>query len=175
VVLTAVVRASAVEFTYQLMLLEGDTQPGGYVFTDFQSAPCINSSDQILFGASIGSTEGLWLVAGNQLTTVAMEDADVAGIPAAKFDSFSSALSGLILANDGRVLFSGRLKGSGITASNDLTLWCGIPGSLELVMREGSPAPGAAGQHFVEPSSVSSADLYALRLQEGGSSVSQAD
>src|SRR5688572_5039094 len=41
----------------------------------------------------------------------------------------------------GQVAFTAVLQGTGIDKSNDEGVWAGAPGSLQLVAREGSPAP----------------------------------
>ncbi|HKQ48078.1 MAG TPA: choice-of-anchor tandem repeat NxxGxxAF-containing protein [Phycisphaerae bacterium] len=47
-----------------------------------------------------------------------------------------------VISNSGRVAFAGWLTG---VTSNDQGLWSGLPGSIQLVAREGSAAPGTTG------------------------------
>jgi hypothetical protein len=48
----------------------------------------------------------------------------------------------------GQIVFQGALTGGTATAANDTGYWSGAPGSLSLVAREGSPAPGTVGAVF---------------------------
>lgn len=47
--------------------------------------------------------------------------------------------------NEGEIAFAAKLAGPGITVDNDMSYWIGQPGSAELVLREGDPAPGLGG------------------------------
>jgi hypothetical protein len=52
---------------------------------------------------------------------------------------------------DGQLAFSGFVKGAGIVLDNDEGIWVAGPAGLQLVAREGAPAPGAgAGAVFLE-------------------------
>lgn len=44
--------------------------------------------------------------------------------------------------NDGRVLFGGALKGTGVDFTNNAAVWSGFPGNVGLVVREAQVAPG---------------------------------
>ena len=51
----------------------------------------------------------------------------------------------------GDVGFISRLAGPNVSGANDVGMWLGSPGKIELLMREGSSAPGFHGQTFTEP------------------------
>lgn len=58
---------------------------------------------------------------------------------------FNDVSSGFDLINSfsgGRVTFRGELIGPGVTRNSDAGIWSGAPGEVELVIREGDPAPG---------------------------------
>ena len=62
-----------------------------------------------------------------------------------------TALDDLQFNNAGHVAFNGSVTGSYVTNANNNGLWCGAPGALKLVAREGDAAAGmAAGVTFAE-------------------------
>jgi hypothetical protein len=75
---------------------------------------------------------------------LALGGAPAPGIPGAVFQALSPPRS----AYDGRLLFEATVTGGGVTAENDEGVWIGGPGSLDLLLREGDPAPGVPGGVF---------------------------
>ena len=67
------------------------------------------------------------------------------------------------IGSTGRVVFPGWLTG---VTSNDEGLWSGLPGAIQLVAREGSPAPGTTGvfgqNSWTSPTCVNSAGMVAF-------------
>lgn len=62
-----------------------------------------------------------------------------------QFDSFTSPA----FSRDGRMLFGARLRGGGVTAANDTTVWWSdLPIRFIIAAREGSLAPGGNGATF---------------------------
>ena len=60
-----------------------------------------------------------------------------------------SGFDDLSLANDGRVAFTANVSGPGISSTNQLGLWAGLPGGLELLLRTGDLVPGLTnGERF---------------------------
>ena len=55
---------------------------------------------------------------------------------------FGGSLNSAVINADGIVAFLARVAGGGTTTSNNLTIWVGEPGNLELLVRKGDPAPG---------------------------------
>lgn len=45
------------------------------------------------------------------------------------------------LADDGRIAFTGRLTGPGVTSTNDQGLWAGLPGGVKVLVRTGELVP----------------------------------
>jgi hypothetical protein len=63
------------------------------------------------------------------------------------FDDFSLPL----FSRDSRMMFGALLRGTGVGASNDSSVWwTDIPFGFVLVAREGMPAPGAGGATFAD-------------------------
>ncbi len=127
---------------------EGSPAPGpppGSVFGSFHTSPGLNASGEIVFQSFPGG-----LVAGNpgSLALVARNGTQAPGTPVGT--TFSNP-SDRVLNAAGAVAFRSRLTGTGITAANNSGVWAGVPGSVALVAREGSPAPGTpAGVNFSE-------------------------
>jgi hypothetical protein len=59
------------------------------------------------------------------------------------------------LADDGRIAFTAQFSGPGVTATNRLGLWAGLPGALNLAVRTGELVPGDANRtrlaHLAKP------------------------
>jgi hypothetical protein len=68
----------------------------------------------------------------------------------------------------GEVGFLAQLAGPGVNAANDEAYVRGLPGLVNLVAREGDPAPGAGGDVFVSGPFPSSPAFRPLRLGPGG-------
>lgn len=62
----------------------------------------------------------------------------VPGIPGVTFDLFALPL----IDAQGNVLFRASMSGPGIDDSNDVAIWVGQPGALQMVARDGDRAPG---------------------------------
>src|SRR6185503_15282625 len=71
------------------------------------------------------------------------------------------------LNNAGQVGVFGSLEGSGVNASNRLGSWDGALGSVQLVMRTGSPAPQYPGATFESTGRPVATDSGALLIPAG--------
>jgi hypothetical protein len=93
----------------------------------------------IALGLHISGTSN----AASSLRTVALSGDPVPGVSGAAFSSFS--FSGFRFINGGRAAFAAKLAvgPGGVTSSSDSGLWSEKGGTLNLVLREGSQAPGA--------------------------------
>ena len=81
-----------------------------------------------------------------------------------------------ILINDSDILSMKRfLKGSGINTSNDSAHWIGLPENLQLLIREGDPAPGLPGQFIGDAASsrvkINSMGVAAITQRFSGSAL----
>lgn len=162
--------SAASDFTYQIVAQSGSNAPGtGASFYSFDSGPAINNQGQVIFSANVSNavTQGIWAGSPGHLSLVAVEHGNAPGIPGVQFDSFGNALANLTLADDGRILLMAKLKNGGVGPGNDTAMYVGLPGALQLVMREGAPAPGTA-LNFIEPSSIGVSDFYGAWLRENG-------
>lgn len=164
------VSAQAANISYQIVIQEGDAVPGATGnFSSFEQKPGINNHGQVVFGGTVAGNfiEGLWAGTPGNLALVALEDANAPELPGVRFDFFADDEAGLMLADDGRVAFGASLKGTGVVVSNNFAMFVGFPGAIQLVMREGSLAPGTTNKVFIQPSSTG-AFSYSFLLRENG-------
>lgn len=164
------VPSPAANISYQLVIQGGDAVPGATGnFSSFEQKPGINNHGQVVFGGTVAGNfiEGLWAGAPGNLALVALEDANAPELPEVLFDFFADDEPGLMLADDGRVAFGASLKGAAVVASNNFAMFVGFPGAIQLVMREGSLAPGTTNKVFIQPSSTG-AFSYSFLLRENG-------
>ncbi|QDV75397.1 DUF7453 family protein [Botrimarina mediterranea] len=141
-----------------LLLREGDQAPGlpnGAFFDSFGEPPRLNDSGHILFrgfmrpgfgGVTYDSDEGLYSNRGGQLSLIYQTGDFAPGAPGANFGAFDD----YVLNNQSNLAIRGRLQEGvgGVTADDDSALWVEKGQDLQLVAREGSPAPGVSGAIF---------------------------
>src|SRR6185369_12503334 len=108
--------------------------------------PRINDSGQIIFNAGISSNNSaIYSSTGSTLTLVARRDGEAPGINGGHFRGFTPPT----LNNAGQVVFSASFDEPGANIGSGV--FAGAPGSLQLIARQGSPAPGTpAGVNFNE-------------------------
>jgi hypothetical protein len=138
--------------------LSGQQAPGtpsGAVFTNFY-IPDINDYGLVAFqgsleanvgGVTTSSDQGVWSEGTGSLQLVAREGSQAAGVQAnARYGNVFSVPS---LSNSGQVVFSSELQtgSGGVVANNNSAIWAERAGSLEVVAREGSQAPGVPPGH----------------------------
>jgi hypothetical protein len=90
---------------------------------------------------------GIWLFAPDQgLKRVMLEGFGVPGHSGLAFGEphdyagDANMMRSPVVGAGGHVAFVTRLRGNGVTASNDTALFAGLPGQLELIAREGQPS-----------------------------------
>jgi hypothetical protein len=144
----------------QKIVREGDIAPdtGGATFSATGNSwfvnvgPCsFNQNGQTMFQASLmggnvtGTNDdtGYFIGDANGVQLALREGAPAPGTDA-NFVSMHSSL--MYLNNNGRMAFESGLTGGTSTTADDSGVWVGTPGNLELVMREGDPAPGLPGE-----------------------------
>jgi hypothetical protein len=143
--------------SYNTHALKGDQAPGtdpGVVFSVF-GTPVLNGTGQIAFTASVSglgvnfqNDDGLWSEGAGSLSLIGRENFAAPGTPAGVlFNNISAPAF-----NDaGQTAFQSTLKGTGVTNTNSTGIWSGAPGSLSLLARTDSAAPGApAGAVFTD-------------------------
>lgn len=86
------------------------------------------NNDEAVFSEGTTGTLGL----------VAHEGDHAAGTPSGV--NYSGIVH-VLFNNEGRVVFSGQVKGTGVDNSNSACIWTGFPGSVSLVVRENEQAP----------------------------------
>lgn len=127
--------------------------PQGVRFFQF-GFPRVNADGLVAFesqltgpGVVIGENQnlrGIWSGPVGAPRLVAREGDPAPGTPdGVRYLVLQSGLRDL---NDrGEVSFSGQVTGPGVTFANDSALWAGPRGGVQLVARDGSPAPGTSG------------------------------
>jgi len=107
-------------------------QSGQVIFEAWLTGPgIINSGDD---NTNAGTN---WLYSNHQLQLIAQTQSPAPGTGALFRDFDRTTLNDL-----GQVAFRGVLTGPNVNANNDSAFWIGTPGNLQLLAREGSPAPG---------------------------------
>jgi hypothetical protein len=122
--------------------------PSGVTFFTFSDRPVINALDQIAFTASLHNTpdppndsSGIWSEGRGQGLELVVRAGNAApglgGI-------FFGALTQPVINKEGIIAFNANLRGPGVTAANQATIWSGELGDLKLIARAGDAAPGVA-------------------------------
>jgi hypothetical protein len=124
--------------------------PAGVVYAalDFGiPAFVLNDAGQAAFsayltgsGVDLSNRNGIWAQRHGNLELVARQGNHAPGTPDGV--NFGNFWPGLALNKFGQTAFGGFLTGSGVDATNDWGLWSEGSGSLKLVARSGSQAPG---------------------------------
>ncbi len=140
-----------------LVAREGTTAPGtgGERFGDFvryfvPNQVAINDAGQTAFLALLQEVDsssdfGMWSEGSGHLALVARKGSPAPGTDGANFGGLSLP----VINGAGRTAFSGILQTGGpVDSSNDSGIWSEGFGTLELVAREGAPAPGIEGTNF---------------------------
>jgi hypothetical protein len=162
----------------QLVARSGDGAPGapaGTTFVGFDQIHPIglNNAGEIIFHATVrfsGGTfgQGIWSEGGDALHPVAITGAGAPGTAAA-FDSLANP----VINGAGRTAFYGT------TNLGDIGIWSEGLGSLALVAKQGSQAPGTpAGVHFLHLNpfeSMNARGQVAIRASLSGSGVTLAN
>lgn len=121
-----------------------------YSFDD----PILNDSGQIAFiagvtgsGVNIANNRGIWSEAGGVLHLVTRSGASAPGTEvgvnfAGQVNQQTFGFESLGFNDFGQIVFRAQLTGPGTNPSNDFGIWSEGGGSLHLVVRSGSGAPG---------------------------------
>ncbi len=147
--------------------------PAGVQYLGFQARePVINGVGQTafnatLFGGGVDATNdsGIWSEGSGNLALVVREGSHAPGTPSGV--NFGDFFGSPVLNGAGQTAFSASLRGSGVDETNDEGIWLERSGSLELVARSGSPAPGT-------PSDVNFDSFDKLVLNAAGQIAFQA-
>jgi hypothetical protein len=119
--------------------------PAGVTYRKFYDA-VLNNVGQATFsgyfqgaGVTTSTDHALWSNGFGALSLVAREGSNAPGTPSGvNFSNFVNPT----LSRSGATFFYGSLIGAGVTSANDVGYWSNRSGSLELIAREGSQAPG---------------------------------
>jgi hypothetical protein len=146
----------------QLLALAGAQAAGmpvGVTYQYLMQPTAINSSGKVVFS---GGLSGPGVVLFQSDTAVWAGDAAAPQVLLRTGSAAPGTAPGVVFADPGggyhpginpagNVVIKAGLSGPGVSAVNDLGIWVGLPGALQLVAREGDPAPGTgAGVVFSE-------------------------
>jgi hypothetical protein len=118
----------------QTVALQGTPAPSGGNYSTLNT-PIINSSGQVAFRSLLtggSSSKGIFEGAPGALKTVAL-----AGDGAPDGGNFSDFVVALESNGFGQLAFTANLTGPGVDSTNDIGLYCGDPGDLTKIVREG--------------------------------------
>lgn len=148
----------------RVVAMTGQQAPGFPTGVTFQitsnSIATINASGELTFTANLGgvgidqfNNNSVWVGTPENLQLLAQEGQPAPGTePDTVFDAFTPIADGFEspIAPNGEVAFWARVRGPSVTFGiNSSGIWAGTPGNLQLVAREGDPAPGTeAGTVF---------------------------
>jgi len=130
--------------TFRTVARTGQAAPGaGGNFTNvIGSAPSINAAGQTAFFGVSQSGLGIWSEGGGGgLAPIALQGSAAPGTAAGVL---FFAPGPPIINAVGQTAFLNTLSGTGVFTNNDQSIWSQGGGSLALVAREGSPAPGTS-------------------------------
>jgi len=120
----------------------------GATFADFTS-PSLNNEGQVAFGAgylpapnSNALESGLWVGSNGSFAPIYRSGMIAPGTGGKVFDSFLDPA----LNDAGRLAFMSYLRG--VDPAHSKGYWSNATGTLQLIAREGDPAPGAPGLTF---------------------------
>ncbi|BBO32810.1 hypothetical protein PLANPX_2422 [Lacipirellula parvula] len=171
----------------QLVARKGDNAPGVPASVKYEalSPPALNDAGQVAYhavltgsGVTVANDRAIYAGSRTAPQLVARTGDAAPGMPAGVTYA-SLSLSLLPVLNDaGQVAYTARLKGSGVTASNDAAVYAGLPGAPHLIAREGEPAPGTpAGityASFLTPA-LNDAGQTAFLARLGGDDLTEAN
>jgi hypothetical protein len=124
-----------------LIGITGTSAPGGGSFTSFTGGLAVNAAGEVAFDASLSTpvtSDGVWRIGAGGAMSVVVRRGDEAPGTSERFDRLW--LSDM---NDaGRTVFGGTLTGPNVTSLNNRGLWRERDGVIQLLLREGEPAPG---------------------------------
>jgi hypothetical protein len=145
-------KSAAATQPYRTVARTGDDVPGAPPGTDFTTFldPVLNGAGLTAFGARFtGNVRGIWSEGSGQLEFVAARGGQAPGTPAGAV--FDSLMDPPLLSDSGHVAFYGFLQSGlgGVHTNNNTGVWSNRSGTLALVARNGSQAPGTpAGAVF---------------------------
>jgi len=136
-----------------LIARKGEQAPGTLPGVNFVglSNPALNNVGQTAFsgtlkgpGVGLSNDRGVWSEGGGAGVAIVARDGDQA--PGASTGVTFSTFTGAQLSDAGQVAFFSRLVGTGVTSSNDQSIWkAGGGTSLSLVARTGGSAADTSG------------------------------
>ncbi|MFN7020985.1 MAG: choice-of-anchor tandem repeat NxxGxxAF-containing protein [Phycisphaerales bacterium] len=155
-------QAGSIPVDFQPVAVGGQAAPGtgGAMFNTNQSTfsnPLINAVGDVAFSATllqagpVNSTNdlGVWAGPPSALVVATREGTMAPGAGGALFGASQTVLG---LGHGGQVAVRSSLAGAGVITSgstaNSVGVWTGLPGSLGLLARENSAAPGLGGALF---------------------------
>jgi hypothetical protein len=99
-----------------------------------------------LIGDTVASVNDaiLYIAALSAAPVPVVRKGDATGLPGGELFGVVN-ISNTVINNNDRVAFAATLTGGSVTTANDSSVWFGTPGNLQMIAREGDPAPGTVG------------------------------
>ena len=174
ILLLSVEAAPAVTPDLTVVALTGNQAPGFPAGTTYSSVlagnstniPALDASGNIVYWGMVAPSNqsGIWADIGNAQSLLYQSGAQAPGT--ANGVTFSGFLQDVSFNGLDQIAFIGFLTGPGITTSDQSGIWSNVSGSLALVARAGSAAPGAGSQ--ANFSSFGDGDRSSVALNNAG-------
>jgi hypothetical protein len=173
-----------------VLVREGDLAPGtsggtfnavtGDAWTAGLSANDFTRNGETLFSTELrggdvilGVTERALYAGGAGTLALACRQGDAAPGTDAAFDNWNT--NSLNINASGHICFQGLLTGGSSSTANDTGIWTGVPGALQLILREGSVVPftggSSAGQLYGQSLSFNDRGQILFTVSLSGGSV----
>lgn len=128
--------------TTRAVALEGGAAPGGGTWSGISAPLAINRSGEVLLGATLDGTFGLYVHSGSSLSTIAAQGGPAPGTGGATYRLNLFPFTDMN--DDGEVAFVAKLSGG----TTDAGLFLHSGGSVSALAVEGDPVPGIPGATF---------------------------
>lgn len=149
--------------------ISGEPAPGapGVTYGEKLSCSAMNSIGQVALFDEKPKADGIWVGTAGDLQPSARSGDPAPGVGQ---DVFFERLNPPQMNAGGRIVFSARLRGKGVTESNNSGIWTGQPGDLTLLVSEGDATPGKDGV-FGDLSRIGSRETADLAVNGAGQIV----
>lgn len=151
----------------QPVVRQGDDAPGagsGVQFLTPNYPAHTAAGTAFLSSLTAGSGKGIWSHTGGSLQPVARTGTEAPGTGGHSFDTMNNP----VMNGSGHTVFRGELSGVGVHSGNDEGIWSNRSGSLQLVAREGSVAPGGGTVGHVGQPTINNNGEIAFRSSSLG-------
>lgn len=116
------------------------------------SSAVLSDNGKVAFlGVASNDKTAMWYGSPGSLTVVAMEGSNIpagSGLPSdVKFESLAAPTESPVINSSGKIAFQATIADDDFDIFGR-SIWTGVPGSLQLLAREETPAPGVPGEEY---------------------------